>query len=244
MSGSTNQNEKERGFIFTPKVEEEGRIDEFPGLNNVPEEQMELIEVNPREVLDDDELDTEDKIIEVTPSAQFVCSPEEAKKLSEGIETRIEADTRVEMALMGEGGKIIPDIDLRSVKTPEELIVITEEIKKEVESEVEIEGKLMEGVEEGLPGESVPEASKELTDEEKKALYIKNLKESRIRFHPVKNAVKTVGVHAVESLIGRIRQVKDKEVQTNLTTNQFGRTYRKARKRKNKLQKQSRKNNR
>jgi hypothetical protein len=212
MSGSTNQNEKERGVIFTPKVEEEGLITEFPGLNNVPEEQMELIEVNPREVLDDDELDTEDKIIEVEP-------------------------VKVEMALMGEGGKIIPDIDLRSVKTPEELIVITEEIKKEVESEVEIEGKLMEGVNDDI---ELPKPE-ELTDEEKKALYIKNLKESRIRFHPVKNAVKTVGVHVVESLIGRKRQVKDKEVQTNLTTNQFGKAYRKARKRKNKLQKQSRK---
>ena len=42
------------------------------------------------------------------------------------------------------------ELNVKSVKTPEELKSITEEIQKEVESEVEIEGKMMEGVEEEL----------------------------------------------------------------------------------------------
>jgi len=71
------------------------------------------------------------------------------------------------------------------------------------------------------------------------------LKESRIRFRSVKHGVvKTVGTSTVVSSIGREHKVKDKEIQTNITTNLFGAAYRKKRQRKNKMAKASRKANR
>jgi len=60
---------------------------------------------------------------------------------------------------------------------------------------------------------------RELSDDEKKELYIKQLKESRRVFNPVKH-------------------------NGNVTTNQFGAKYKQKRKRKNKLTKASRKANR
>lgn len=101
-------------------------------------------------------------------------------------------------------------IDVKSVKTPEELGLIAEEIKAEVEAEVKAEA---------VKSEAVPEEPKELTEEEKREIFIKTLKESKIKFHPVKH-------------------------DGSITTNQFGASYRKARKRKNRIQKKSRKNSR
>jgi hypothetical protein len=66
--------------------------------------------------------------------------------------------------------------------------------------------------------QSVPEVPKELTDEEKHELFIKQLKESKIKFKSVKQ-------------------------KGNKTTNQFNAAYKKNRKRKNKLQRKSRKKN-
>jgi len=87
--------------------------------------------------------------------------------------------------------------------------------------------------------------TRELTDEERREIKIKQLKESVIRFRPVKHgAVKTVGTSVVISSIGRERKVKDKEIQTNITTNKFGAAYHKKRQRRNKLAKASRKANR
>lgn len=85
---------------------------------------------------------------------------------------------------------------------------------------------------------------KEFTDEEKKEIYIQELKDSKIKFHPTKHATKTVGTSTVVSLIGRERKVKNKETQTNIIINQFGSEYRKKRKHKNKFTKISRKSNR
>jgi hypothetical protein len=83
--------------------------------------------------------------------------------------------------------------------------------------------------------------TRELTGEEKREIQIQRLKESKIKFRPIKHgAVKTVGMQTVVSSIGRERKVKEKAVITNLTTNQFGADYRKKRQRKNKMQKASR----
>jgi hypothetical protein len=65
----------------------------------------------------------------------------------------------------------------------------------------------------------LPEEKKELTEEEKRELYINQLKEARVRFHPIKH-------------------------KGNITTNQFPISYKKERRRKNKIQRQSRKGNR
>ena len=214
MSGTTNQNEKEQGFIFTPKIKEEGLITEFPTLDAQA-----------------DELDAEDKTIEVAPpSAQLVISPEEAKKLSEEIEAKVKADAKGE-----EKNDDTDDLDKKTyVKITSTLYI------KSAGSEKNKEGEDVELYKVLNPETNVVE-KRQLTDKEKRALHVKSLKESHIKFHPIKNAVKTVGAYTVESSIGRKRLVKNKETQTNITTNQFGKAYRKARKNKNKLQKQSRK---
>jgi len=64
-----------------------------------------------------------------------------------------------------------------------------------------------------------PDEEVELTEEEKKALKLQYLKESKIRFKPV-------------------------NTRGNVTTNKFGNDYRKKRQQKNKAQKNSRKINR
>jgi hypothetical protein len=63
------------------------------------------------------------------------------------------------------------------------------------------------------------EEPKELTEEEKHELFIKQLKESKIRFKPIKQ-------------------------DGNITTNQFPTSYKKKRQKKNKAQKASRRNSR
>lgn len=87
---------------------------------------------------------------------------------------------------------------------------------------------------------------RELTDEEKKELKVKYLKDSIKKFHPIVHGVeKTVGVEKESDFLGRgTRIVKKKEIVTNETTNQFGKEYKSKRKRKKKLTKQSRRANR
>jgi hypothetical protein len=151
--------EKERGVIFTPKIEEEGRIDEFPTLNEEPK--------------------TEE------PSVSSILTPEEIAKFSPAPE---------------ENG-------------------------------------------EGLPSEE----PKELTEEEKKALFIEQLKESKIRFHPIKRGIKTTLTTSITPIVGnyrKIRKEKSTTILTNVTTNQFGADYKKKRKNKNRMARASRKANR
>jgi len=117
-------------------------------------------------------------------------------------------------------------------------------IKSIDSEEVDEEGEKIELFQILNPVTDVVE-TRELTDEEKHEVLVLQLKESRIRFRSVKHGVvKTVGTSTVVSSIGKERQVKDKEIQTNITTNQFGAAYRKKRQRKNKMAKASRKANR
>jgi hypothetical protein len=86
---------------------------------------------------------------------------------------------------------------------------------------------------------------RELSTEEKHEILVQQHKESKIKFHPLKHGtVKTIRITTVVNQIGRKHKVKIKDVQTNLTTNQFGAEYRKKRQRKNKMAKASRKANR
>ena len=90
--------------------------------------------------------------------------------------------------------------------------------------------------------QEVPEEKKELTEEEKRANLIQAIKDSKIKFHPIKHAaVKTIAINAIARLFGGTRQVKEKAVMTNITTNKFGAAYKQKRKAKNKMQKTSRK---
>jgi hypothetical protein len=98
--------------------------------------------------------------------------------------------------------------------TPKSII---EEIEAEVQEELKNEGAT-EGTVEGAV-EGAVEEEKELTEEEKREIFIKALKESKIRFRNVKH-------------------------DGNITTVKFGAEYRKKRQRKNRMQKASRKANR
>jgi hypothetical protein len=124
--------EKEEGFIFTPKVEEEGLIKEFPSLD------AQVEEVDAKET-------------EVEP-------------------------IKVETALLGSDGNVIPDIDLRSVKIPE----AAPEVPKIPEAAPEVPDLVKQNQE-------VPEEKKELTEEEKKAKLIEAIKQAHIRYHPKKH---------------------------------------------------------
>lgn len=85
---------------------------------------------------------------------------------------------------------------------------------------------------------------RQLSDDEKHEIRVQDIIKSHTKFHPIKHAVKTVGIHTVTSSIGRKRQQKERSIQTNITVNQFGKTYRKERQRKNKMARASRKANR
>ena len=86
--------------------------------------------------------------------------------------------------------------------------------------------------------------TRELTDDEKKELLIAELKRAKQVFNPLSHPTKTVGTETVVSSIGRERQIKTKEYQTNITKNKYGDAYKAKRKRRNKLTKTSRKANR
>jgi len=96
-----------------------------------------------------------------------------------------------------------------------------------------------------LPENLASDVDVELTDEEKREVFIRQLKDSKIKFNPIKNIkVKTTGVRKVVSQLGNVSFEKIKTIVTNETTNQFGTEFRKKRKIKNKQTKASRKANR
>jgi len=85
---------------------------------------------------------------------------------------------------------------------------------------------------------------RELTDEEKHEIFVHELKESRIKFNPIKHPTKTIGITTETDVLGRTRIVKEKGVASNIKINKFNTAYKQKRKRKNKLAKTSRKANR
>ena len=213
--------EKERGVIFTPKVEEEGRIDEFPNIQ---------------------EVDAENKIIEVTPDPKsVVIPPEELQKINEEIKAEIDAELDAEEKAKDELAEELDDADDLNKKT---YIKITPTFYiKPAGSEKNAEGEDVK-LYKILNPETLTVEKRQLTDVEKHDVLVRDLKESHIKFRPVKHPTKTVGMVTVTSSIGRKHQVRDKEVQTNLTTHQFGADYRKKRKNKNRMARASRKANR
>jgi hypothetical protein len=88
-----------------------------------------------------------------------------------------------------------------------------------------------------------------LTEEEKHEQFISALKESKIKFRPIKNFIKKVikTTNIIQPFGGSYHATKVEKfetIQTNVTTNQFGTEYKKKRKTKNRMAKQSRKANR
>jgi len=100
----------------------------------------------------------------------------------------------------------------------------------------------------GQPSTDPVEEITELTEEQKREVFIYQLKQSKIKFHPIKskvNVVKTTEVvHPFGGTYSRTRQLKINQTESNVTVNQFDKAYRKIRKAKNKAVKASRKANR
>lgn len=92
--------------------------------------------------------------------------------------------------------------------------------------------------------DEILQQKEELTDEEKKELYIKQLKESRKKFQPLTHPTKVIDTYTEENFMGRKHKIKERIVQTNVTKNKFDVDYKKKRKKKLKMTKISRKNNR
>jgi len=154
--------------IFTPKVEEEGKIDELP--------------VNPDEIS--------------MPAVNEKMSPEELEAAKADLE------------------KTLKELDAEELNKKNYYKVTPTFYVKAIESEDEEEElfKILN------PETNVVE-TRELTDDEKKELLVKQLKESRTNFHPIKQ-------------------------DGNITTNKYGSKFKATRKRKNKAAKSSRRKNR
>jgi hypothetical protein len=103
-------------------------------------------------------------------------------------------------------------------KSTNEIIPESTELSKEI-TPTSLAQEIESGEEPVFENPLPEEEKKELTEEEKRELYINQLKEVRVRFHPIKH-------------------------KGNITTNQFPISYKKERRRKNKIQQQSRKGNR
>ena len=215
--------EKQDGVIFTPKIEEEGRIDEFPLIK---------------------EVDAEDKIIEVTPSVQSVIPPEQLKQISEEIRTEIEAEEKNEGAI----GRAIEGADDSADDLNKKTYVkITPTFYiKPAGSEKNDKGEDVKLYKILNPETNIVE-KRVLTDAEKHDVLVRDIKESHIRFRPIKRGVKreVVGTKTVQygSREKKI-EVKSDTVLTNITTNQFDTNYRKKRRVKNRMARASRKANR
>lgn len=156
----------------------------------------------------------------------------------------------------------ITDEDLEKVK--EELQNIKDELDTEdlnkknylkisstfyiqtTENEVDKNGEIVKELFKVLNPKTETVEIRELTDEEKKEVFILELKKSRQKFNRISHPTKTVELVTVEKSYGtKTRKVKEKTkaATTNETINQFDSNYKKKRKRKNKLRKISRKAN-
>jgi hypothetical protein len=139
-------------------------------------------------------------------------------------------------------------------ETPEEFVVYpevkldSEDVKYLIDSLAADDISEVENVEDGIDV-VVPDAPVELTEEEKHEQFIKALKASKIKYHPVRNFVKKVvkTISIVQPFGGSYHKTKVERfetIQTNVTTNQFGSDYKKKRNKKNKMAKKSRAANR
>jgi len=210
--------DNEEKIIFTPKVEEEGRIDEIPTLT--PEDlqapKLATLPVDPTALAE------EAKVMEGAED----MSPEELEKMREELQNlkdKLNADDLDKKNYY----ELSPTVYIQSVKNEDE------------DDETELFKVLNPETDEIV--------TRKLTDEEKKELLIQQLKNSRKTFNPIKNPVRTVGLTVVEKQFGAKKKnviEKTKGVITNETVNPYGTAYKQKRKRKNKLRKTSRKANR
>jgi hypothetical protein len=209
VTGFTSESdEKERGVIFTPKVEEEGRIDELPMV------------------------DTGEQLDE--PNVSSVLTPEEIAKFGPAPEEKNE--------------EVLENVDNSAddLNKKTYLKIASTFYIKPAGTEKNKEGEDVKLYKVLNPETNVVE-KRQLTDIEKHDIIVHDLKESRIKFNPIKSGVKTTVTTSITPIVGNYRKIsKEKSVTilTNVTTNQFGADYRKKRKNKNRMARASRKANR
>lgn len=123
-------------------------------------------------------------------------------------------------------------------------------IKSVETEEVDEEGEPLEMFKVLNPEEGLVE-ERELTDDEKKELFVQQLKMSRKVFNPLSHPSKVVGKTSIDHPFLTKKDgtpvqrfLKDRERQTNVTNNKFGSAYKQKRKNRNKQAKVSRKANR
>lgn len=156
---------------------------------------------------------------------------EQEEKIMEGVEDVVE-EINAEDLDKKTYYKVSPTLYIKSAETEEG-----------EEEKLDDEGNPIELFKILNPETGVVE-TRELTDEEKRELFIAELKKSKQTFNPIKNPTKVVGRSTVVNSLGNERQIKEKAIITNETVNKFGAAYRKKRQRKNKMAKASRKANR
>lgn len=210
--------DNEEKIIFTPKQEEEGRIDEIPILT--PEDlqapKLATLPVDPTALAE------EANVMEGVED----MSPEELEKMKaelQNLKDKLNADDLDKKNYY----ELSPTVYIQSVKNEDE------------DDETELFKVLNPETDEVV--------TRELTDEEKKELLIQQLKTSRKTFNPLSHPTKVVGHTVVEKQYGKKKievREKSREFQTNVTTNKYGEAYKAKRKRKNNLKKTSRKANR
>jgi hypothetical protein len=213
-----NMQENEQKVIFTPKVEEEGRIDELPTLT--PEElqapKLATLPVDPTALAE------EANVMEGVEDA----SPEELEKMKAELQKltdQLDAD----------------DLNKKNYYELSPTVFIQAVTNEDKDDETELFKVLNPETEEV--------ETRELTDDEKKELLIQQLKNSRKTFNPLTHPTKVVGYTVVEKQRGEKKievREKSREFQTNITINKYGEAYKAKRKRKNNLKKISRKANR
>jgi len=157
---------------------------------------------------------------------------EEEEKVMEGVEDVVDA-TEEDLDIKTYY-KLSPTLYIKAVET----------------EEVDAEGEKLEIFKVLNPETNVVE-ERELTDDEKKELFIAELKRSQKKFNPLSHPTQVVGKSSVDHPFLKDsrgnpvqKMMKDREIQTNVTVNKYGSAYKQKRKRKNKMAKISRKANR
>jgi len=169
-------------------------------------------------------------------------------EVEENISTTISKELEVEEKIM-EGVEEVVDATEEDLNVKNYLKVSPTFYVKAVEFEEDEE--VNEELYQVLNPETGVVEKRELTDDEKKELFIQQLKQSRKVFNPLSHPTKVVGTTSTDHPFLKNKNgdpiqvyVKDREVQTNVINNKYGTAYKQKRKRKNNMKKTSRKANR
>lgn len=140
---------------------------------------------------------------------------------------------------------VYPEVELTVNDIIEHLKMSKEkqsEVVDEIAAEINAEEVTTEEVTTGEELLNLAE-SEDLTDEQKKEIYIEQLKESKVHYQPTKNKKITLAENIVINKLGFKHKERTTTILTNETVSKFGADYRKKRQTKNKAARKSRRAN-